>query len=702
MIDWKQYPFVKMLIPLCLGILANISWFPLLNFNLLYLLFSFTFAIIILTIASKHINYNYRWISGFVVSVLLFFIGFALVYVNNELNQKNHFSKLTTDKTFYQVKITESIEIKENSVKAIASVNSCKTNKYWQNCKGSLIIYFEKNNITAKLNYGDLLLVYGELNEIQSPRNPHEFNYKRYLANKNIYYQTYLKTNFIKIIKINQGNPIKALAINLRTKFLRIFEENGMNGREYAVISAILLGQTDKIDPELYKAYSGSGALHVLSVSGMHVGIVFISLTLFLSFLNKLKNGNIIKAFHLLIAVWFYAMLTGLSPSVIRASTMISFIIIGKALKRDSNIVNILSASGFVILCFNPNLLLEVGFQLSFLAVLGIVLFHELFYKLWLPENKLIDKIWSVTCVSIAAQIITTPLALYYFHQFPNYFLLTNIIVFIFAGVIIYAGIFVIIVSFIPYLSTISAKILVWMIFAMNESISFIEGLPFSVSRSINYSYLEAFLLYSLLISIVYAFVYKNKKLVFSFLIILLIMVSIDLYSSLKINKQKRFIVYSIAKTSAYDFFYGENQIMLADSFLKNDNGKIGFHIQNNRIVNDIKTQNFIDFRDNYKNIKWQFEKRKNFIQFNDKKIVIIEKKQKYIELKSKINLDYLILTKNCNVKISDLIKVFKPKLIIFDSSNKLWKTQKWEAECKLLQLNFYNVFKEGAYISDF
>ncbi len=687
-----------MLIPLCLGILANIIWFPISHLGFLYLLFSFTFTIIILTIASKYITYNYRWLSGFLVSVLLFLIGFSLVFVNNELNQKNHFSKLTTDKTFFQVKITEPIEIKGNSVKAIACVNSCKSNNHWQNCKGSLLIYFEKDTITTKLNYGDLLLVYGTLNEIQSPRNPHEFNYKRYLANKNIFYQTYLKAKFIHLIKINQGNPIKAFALNLRTKLLRIFEENGMTGREYAVISAILLGQTDKIDPELYKAYSGSGALHVLSVSGMHVGIVFISLTFFLSFLNKIKKGNIIKAILLLIAVWFYAMLTGLSPSVIRASTMISFIIIGKALKRDSDIVNILSASGFVILCFNPNLLIEVGFQLSFLAVLGIVLFHELFYRLWLPKNKFVDKIWSVTCVSIAAQIITTPLALYYFHQFPNYFLFTNIIVFIFAGVIIYAGIFVIIVSFIPYLSIISAKILAWMIFAMNESIRFIEGLPFSVSRNIYYNYIEALLLYILLISIIYAFVYKSKKLVFSFLFILLIMVSIDFYSSINVYKQKRFIVYSIAKTSAYDFFYGNEQIMLADSFLKHDNGKIGFHVQNNRIVNAIKTQNFINFSNDYKNRNWQFEKRKNFIQFNDKRIVIIEKKQKYKELKTKINLDYLILTKNCNVKISDLIKVFNPNLIIFDTSNKLWKTQKWEAECNLLQIHFYNVLKDGAY----
>lgn len=701
MINWKQYPFVKLLIPLCLGILANIFLFPFLCFTFTYLLIFYILTVIILTIASVYISYRFRWIPGFLISVFMFFLGFTLIYTHNELNDENHFSKITNDKSFYQIKVTEPVEVKQNSVKVIANVVGCKPNNLWQKCNGSLILYFEKDTLSGKLNYGDLLLIYSSLQEIQSPRNPHEFNYKRYLSNKNIYYQAYLKTRFWKKINSHQGNPVKAFATGLRARLQKIFEDNGMQGREYAVISAILLGQTDKIDPELYKDYSGSGALHVLSVSGMHVGIIFLSLTFFLSFLEKIKNGKLIKALLLLIAVWFYALLTGLSPSVIRAATMISFIIIGKALKRDSDVVNILSASGFVILCFNPNLLLEVSFQLSFLAVLGMVLFYDIFYNLWLPDNKIIEKLWEVTCVSISAQIITTPLALFYFHQFPNYFFLTNIVVFVFAGIVMYAGIFVILVSFIPYLSVLSAKILVWMIYAMNESIGFIEGLPLAVSRGINFKFIEATLLYLILISILYAFANRSKKLVFAFLFVLLFMEGFHFYDSLKIAKQRKFIVYSIAKTSALEFYNGKKQLLLADSTLINDDKKIGFHIQNNRILNGIKTNNIINISNDYPESEFQLEKHRNFLQFLDKIIVIIDNKQRYNELKDKITVDYLILSKNCNMSIVDLLKVFKPKMLIFDSSNKLWRTDIWEAECSLVQLPFYNVLKSGAYMVD-
>ncbi len=700
MINWKQFPFVKMLIPLCLGIWSSFFLFPDFIFPFYFFLIFFVFTISVLALPSRFISYSYRWLSGFVVSVFMIFLGITLVSMLNEMNSDNHFSKMSRNKIFYRIKVIEPIEIKENSVKVISKVIACKPNNKWENCMGSLMCYIEKDSLSEQLNYGDVLLIYAQPNEIQKPRNPHEFNYKRYLSIKNIFFQTYLKSESLRKIASRKGNPLKAFSINLRSKLLKIFEDNGMNGREYAVISAILLGQTDKIDPELYKAYSGSGAVHVLAVSGMHVGIIFVSLSLFLSFFDKIKRGRIVKAIILLIAVWFYAMLTGLSPSVVRASTMISFIIVGKALKRDSNIVNVLSASGFVILCVNPALLLEVGFQLSFLAVLGIVLFYDMIYKLWLPDNKLLDKLWSVSCVSVSAQFVTTPLALYYFHQFPNYFLLTNIVVFIFAGVVIYAGIIVLLVSFIPYVSVFSAKVLVWIIFAMNESIRFIEGLPLAVSRGINFAFADLLLLYILLISLIYAFAGRSKNLLFASLLILLLMVSLGFFNEMTYCKQKRFVVYAINKYSAIDFLYGKKQLLIADNTLLNS-GKIEFHIQNNHVLNGIKSKSFVNINSDFAAKEIPFMKQQNFIYFAGKRIAMIDKAQKYMEAVEKIPIDYLILSNNCNVAIAELLKVFKPRLIIFDTSNKLWTTNKWEMECNLVHLPHYNVLEKGAFVAD-
>lgn len=696
MISWKQYPFVKLLIPLCLGILSNIYVFPDINIGINLFLLTYLTIIGILLILSRFVTYKYRWFTGISISLYLYLSGFALISVSNDLNKSEHFSEITKEKAFYQAKITETVEIKQNSVKLITEIISCKTNNKWQNCIGKAVFYLEKNNKSSDLKYGDVIIIYTKLQPIQSPKNPYEFNYKQYLANKNIHYQAYLSNKYWTATNVNKGNFVKNFAINLRSKLLKIFETNGLTGREYAVISAILLGQTDKIDPELYKEYTGSGALHVLSVSGMHVGIIFLSLGLFLSFLDKIKKGKLIKAIILISIIWFYALLTGLSPSVIRASAMISFIIIGKALKRDSEAVNILSASVFVILCFNPFLLLEVGFQLSFLAVFGMILFYDVFYKLWSPQNKWIDKLWQVSCVSVSAQLITTPLSLYYFHQFPNYFFLTNIVVFIFAAIVMYTGIFVLIFSFIPFISNILAKILSWLILAMNECIGFIEDLPFSVSKNIRFDMIDSIFLFLLFVSVIYALLYRSKKLIFISLFSIISLQSKQLYQNFIKNNSKKLIVYSVPKSSAIELFYAEKQVLFTDSLLINDDKKIAFHIQNNRIMNGINTNfNFLISQNANNNI---IIKAKNFIQFADKKIVIINQKEKYIELDDKIKVDYLILSKNQHIKIADLLKVFKPELLIFDSSNKEWQCNKWEKECSVLNLKFYNVLKNGSF----
>ncbi len=697
--NWKQYPFIKLLLPFGIGIITALNIFAPIPFIWVAILFCVTAIVIFLT--NRFISYKYRWLPGILITMFLFITGFSLTSIHNENNQPLHFSKLTSDKDLYIVSITEPTEIKTNSVKAIVQVKQSKQNNKWENCNGSIVIYFQKDSISNNLQYGDLLIINSLPNEIKPPQNPSEFNYKRYLANKNVFYQSYLKHD--KWIKLSSGNgnPLKAFATSLRQKLLHIFEENNVTGREYAVISAILLGQTDKIDPELIKEYQGSGAIHVLSVSGMHVGLIFVSLSILLSFLDKVKRGKVAKALLMLFAIWFYAMLTGMSPSVIRASAMLSFIIIGKSLRRDTDTMNILLASAFFILLFNPFLIADVGFQLSYLAVGGIVLINEAITKLFTPNNYLINKLWETTAVSLAAQLVTTPLSILYFHQFPNYFLLTNVVVFIFAGVVMYAGIFVILVSFIPYVSSISAKILVYLVMGMNKSIGFIEGLPYSVSRGIDINLLETILLYILIFALMLLYFQKAKRYAFIALSTILLLFTSFTFKSYQYTQQKKLIVYAVPKTSAYEFINGTKQVIIADSSLVNDDNKFGFHIQNNHTKCGITTKCFAKLSENYKSEELLLLKQQDFIQFFNQRIAIVDKWKKNQNMAVKMKLDYLILTKNAKATISDILKVFDAKLIIFDSSNSQWKADKWENECNTLHQAYYNVLKKGAFVGD-
>jgi len=696
--NWKQYPFIKLLLPFSVGIIAalNFTYTSSISFLWIVILFGITTAVIFL--ADRFISYKYRWLPGLLITAFLFISGFTLCIIHNESKQPLHFSKLNSDKGLYVVSITEPADIKTNSVKVVAEVKQIKQQNVWRNCKGNLIIYLQKDTVSSKLQYGDLLLINSIPNEIKPPQNPSEFDYKRYLSNKNVFHQSYLKHDKWTKLSSGNGNPLKAFATSLRDKLLLIFEENNVTGQEYAVISAILLGQTDKIDPELIKEYSGSGAIHVLSVSGMHVGLIFVSLSLLLSFLDKIKHGKLVKALLMLFAIWFYAMLTGMSPSVIRAAAMISFIIIGKSLRRDADTFNILLASAFFILIFNPFLIADVGFQLSYLAVGGIVLINDSITKLFTPKNYLVDKLWQTTAVSVSAQIITTPLSLLYFHQFPNYFLLTNVVVFIFAGVVMYAGIFVILVSFIPYVSTFSAKILVYLVMGMNKSIGFIEGLPYAVSRGIDINLLETVLIYIFIFALMLLFFKKAKRYAFVALTMLLLLFTSFTFKSYKHARQKKFIVYAIPKTSAYEFINGSKQLIIADSSLAKDANKFGFHIQNHHTKCGITTQCFANVTENYNNEDLLLIKQQGFIQFMNRRMAVVSKWQRNSCMAVRIKLDYLILSKNVKLSISDVLKVFDAKVIIFDSSNSEWKANKWETECKMLHRAYYNVVKNGAF----
>ena len=239
----------------------------------------------------------------------------------------------------------------------------------------------------------------------------------------------------------------------MRDKLLNILKENGLKNNELAVASALILGYKDDLGEELKHSYSSAGATHVLAVSGLHVGIIFLVLNFLLNILDKNDRFKISKAILLICFLWAYATITGLSPSVVRAATMFSFVTIGKSFGKSSSIYNTLCASAFVLLVYNPYLIMEVGFQLSYLAVVGIVYFQSIIYKWIYVKNKFLKYIWMITSVSIAAQLTTFPLGLLYLHQSPTYLFASNLFVIPGAMLIIGLGILLFITSWIPLIS---------------------------------------------------------------------------------------------------------------------------------------------------------------------------------------------------------------------------------------------------------
>lgn len=696
---WNQAPFIRLILPFLAGIITAV-YFP---FQLEYSIYIIALlaAIISLLILIPKLNISYRksWWFGLIVNSTLFIFSYQLTILNTERFAANHYSKYVDSAQYVYSRLTESFLEKEKSLKVVVEVLAVKQGDEWKNTSGKAMVYLKKDARALNLKYGDGIVMKVDFKEVPLPQNPGEFNYKRFLAFHNVNQQAYIKNDEWVYSGQNTGNAIIRYSINLRNSLLNVLTSNHLYGDEYAVGSALLLGCVDKLDADIISAYSSTGALHVLSVSGLHVAIVYVVFNWLLFFLDKIKYGNIIKAILLILLLWFYAALTGLSPSVLRAATMFSFIIIAKAYNRYTNIYNTLAVSAFLLLLLNPFLIMEVGFQLSYLAVIGIVYIQPKIYNWFEVKNWLLDQIWTITSVSIAAQIATFPLGLHYFHQFPNYFLLSNLIVIPISTVIIYLGIALFAFAKISIIASYLAIGFGWSVWLLNQSVIVIEKWPYALLRGISVSVFETWLLYGLIIlSFSYFSNRKFRDLVIALALVIVIFCS-QLIEQYHQFHQKSFVIYNIPKTSAIDFISAKNNVLLTDTaFAHNESGLL-FRVKHNWWNLGINSSIIIS-----NNLKTDcLNINNNFIQFYDKRMAIITervflKNDDTLPLKPMI-LDYLIISKNPHLHIAEIGKQFDPKIIIFDSSNSEYNISKWKTECCKLNQSYYSVMDSGALV---
>lgn len=574
-----------------------------------------------------------------------------------------------------------------------------KQGNNWKSTRGKAMVYFKKDTHSLKLKYGDELIMKANFKEVPPPQNPGEFNYKSFLEFHNVYHQAFIKNSDWVFTGNNSGNPILSTSYNLRNSLLNVFTTNHIQNNEFAVGAALLLGYVDKLDADIITAYASTGALHVLSVSGLHVAIVYVVFNWLLFFFDKKKHGLIIKAAVLLLLLWFYAILTGASPSVLRSAAMFSFVIVAKTFNRNTNIYNTLAASAFFLFLFNPFLIMDVGFQLSYIAVIGIVYIQPLIYNWFEVNNRFLDQVWTITAVSIAAQIATFPIGLYYFHQFPNYFLLSNLIVIPVSTAIIYLGLSVFVFAKISILVKYIAIGFSWSVWFLNTSVQEIETWPFAVSKGISITAIDTWLLYGLIILLLFYFTKQQFRYLLFALSLGLIILCSQLVEQYHQNHQKKLIIYNIPKTSAIDFISAKSNVLMTDTAFAHNEGGLKFRVKNNWSELGINNTKIISSNLKTNNLYIN----NNFIQFCDKRMAVINENglmnfKNILSLKP-LSIDYLIISKNPHLKISEVGKQYNAKIIVFDSSNSEYNINKWKSECIKQNLAYYSVTDSGALV---
>lgn len=707
----KQAPLLRVLLPLITGILLGI-YFPFHHWLTIAVpVFLFLVIAIIILIKKLDQSYKYQFFYGLIFNAFFISAAYSLTVNKTAHFHEQHFTKSTISGFAYG-EIAEPLSYKGNTAKALINILAIKNNNQWNATSGKALIYFQKDSAVNLLKTGDRIIFEPDFKEIKEPQNPAEFNYKQYLAFHLIYRQSYLKSG--KWQKVDSGNNynLKRIAEAWRNKLLSVIEQNNITGNEAAVLSALIVGYKDKLEASIVRSYSSSGAMHVLAVSGLHVGIIYVIISSAFFFIDKIKYGIIVKTIIILLFLWAFAFITGLSPSVLRASTMFSFVAIGKAFNRNTNIYNTLAASAILLLLINPYMITEVGFQLSYLAVIGIVSFQKGFYDLIEVKNKWLDKIWQLTTVSIAAQISTFPLGLLYFHQFPNYFLLSNLVVIPLATLIIHTGILMFVLSPFPLLAKYAALVTDKLLFALNYSVNYFEKLPYSITEGIYITVAETILIYLIITLITLYLTVKYTRYLFASLMCIIVLLSYNAYEKSQLKIQKSFIVYNIPGISAFNFIDGSENILFTDLKLLNDENKLTFHLKNNWIKAGLDKEKIVSVNEINKpnNLKTLYTinntrlfVRQNFISFYNTRIFYLNNKTLLNFVPSKkIDVDFIILSNNSKAKLSEIAKYFNFNTIIIDSSNSNYKTDKWLKQATDLGINAYSVRDKGAFIADF
>lgn len=687
---WIPYAMVRVMAFFAAGVLLGIYFqnsIPLPVASTLFAILMLIYGLGYILWRKRHVIKMFSGVAGL---LCIFLGGYINLHDHTESKMSNHLLQLHKPVAYYLATLNTAPEERAKTWRMQAEVKFVKLDSGWQEASGKVLLYLSKKSEVQHLQYGDVVMVKGAPVELGPPANPYEFDFKRFLSFKNIFHQQFVRGNQVRVITSGEARGFlyySQVARDWATDKLKSVVEGA---QEQAIALALVLGVTDGLDNDLQNAYAASGAMHVLAVSGLHVGIIYWMILLLLKPIRIFSWSGWPIALISLVCLWSYAFITGLSPSVLRAVTMFSFIAVAKPFSRSTNIYNTLAASAFILLLYNPYLIMSVGFQLSYLAVLGIVYLQRPLYYLWEPQNRFIDWCWSITCVSIAAQIATFALGLLYFHQFPVYFLFSNLFVIPGSFVVLVLGIAVLALSFIPAAAAGLGWLLEWSIRILNAGVFAVEDLPFSLINGVYITTFQCWLLMGMIAAFIFLFEFRKFHWMLAAAALVLVFAGIQWQQYYQEIDRSRLVVYRVSGHGAMEWIHHGQSFFYADSLLIQDEERMRFHIRPNRIGNGISVVTVND--------PPRVREFKHFRYFDFDGVTVLWINQSKTELPNGMVADYLLIGNNGVKSLAQVVDHVKFRKIILDSSNSGWFEQRLLREAAEKNIPVHSVLKQGAF----
>lgn len=670
------------------------------------LLFALAFSLYFLK------RYSLRWCFGVTITALCFTGGW--LGITKQFQQTIY--TFPQEEAIYRVLITDTPQAKEHTYlcRTLLKEHCDSTNIHL--IDRNAILYLARDSAAAQLRTGDELLVSTRISPPANNKNFDEFDYARYLIRKGICGTGYVASGKWSILS-SGGHPLylflppdatnnhylrtsmlylRNIANSYREKIISLYRELGFNGDELAVLSALTIGDKTELSESIRESYSVAGASHILALSGLHIGLLYALLFFILQPVAKRGNaGRCLRSLFLIILLWTFAFFTGFSPSVVRSVTMFSILALADVFGRQSFSLNTLAATAWFILLCNPAWLFDVGFQLSFVAVTSILLIQQPIYRLFTIKSRIGKYVWGLMSVSIAAQLGTAPLVLFYFSRFSTHFLLTNLAVIPLVTIILYIAVFMLLLTPISWIQTYVAEGVKKLLEILNLFVRWVEQLPYSSIDGIWLYQLEVFGIYISLLLLFYYYMnrrYKNLITCLSFILLLatchVTMLWID-------RPQSSLVFYNVRGCPAVHCIEsdGHSWINYADTLsdkqlLKRAATNYWNHhhlLPPKEITADYKTT--------------AFSRRQQILSWQGCRICMVTDNRWRNNSTDSVlyTIDYLYLCKGYDGHLEELTRLFVPGCIILDASLSEYRRNRLEDECKQSGLRFISLSEEGS-----
>jgi competence protein ComEC len=676
----KSIPFLRILLPYLLGTICLLQGISIPYLHLLFVLcFLCVCAAFLLRLPKKETHAFRNGFFSVSLYSFLFLLAFETAEVYNAKAQRSHYSSyISYEGQAMMATIADMPVATENFLKLNVLVDAIEQNGQWHYATGNILVYV-KQPVPKPLNTGDHVWLSSKLSVIPAPQNPDEFDYKTFLERKNLFHAAYVAPEKVWLTEKQQANwSLGRSGIAIREYVVKVLREAGLSQEAFSICTALLVGYDDEISSGVMQSFSHSGTLHILSVSGMHTGILYVVLMLLCNLIDKHNRYPKIRCAAVIIVMLLFAAITGFSPSVMRAVLMLVLVLLGKTFSRNGNPYNTLLVSAFLLLLYNPFLLADVGFLLSYLAVGGIMYLYPLINNRWCPENRILKFCWDLSLMSVAATLFTLPVTLYYFHQFPLWFIVSNLIIIPLSTALMGAAFLLLLCCKVVFLKQCLVMLINGITTVMLRTAQLTDDPVYGYMDNIPFAAHDILFSSLFILLTLWFFVSKSYKLLAATLVCAIVWAAASALMVYRQSSETELVVFSVKRKAICLLRTGRDVYLRGDSLADGE-----------------FRRNVKPYLLRYSGIRMHQGKGDAW-QVADKRIVSAGKAFR----NSRQACHYLIVSHN-TVPALDSLSQIKP-LVIADCSNSYTFVKKLRKRCAGLGIPFYSIKEKGALVITF